>query len=77
VIAVVLTGGDRDATDGIQTVKTCGGIVIAQDEATSRMFAMPRSAIQTGCVDHVLPLAEIAPVLVRLVTATPDAGACS
>jgi two-component system chemotaxis response regulator CheB len=75
VIAVVLTGGDRDATDGVQTVKTYGGIVMAQDKATSRMFAMPRSAIETGCVDHILPLDEIAPALVRLVTAIPDASA--
>jgi two-component system chemotaxis response regulator CheB len=32
------------------------------------MFGMPRSAIETGCVDLVLPLEEIAPALVRLVT---------
>jgi len=75
VIAVVLTGSGRDATDGVQTVKTRGGIVIAQDRATSTMFAMPRSAIETGCVDRVLPLEEIAPTLVRLVTATTDADA--
>ena len=75
VIAVVLTGSDRDATDGVQTVKTWGGIVIAQDRATSTMFAMPRSAIETGCVDRVLPLEKIAPTLVRLVTATTDADA--
>jgi two-component system chemotaxis response regulator CheB len=68
VIAVVLTGGDRDATDGVQSVRACGGVVLAQDEATSAHFAMPRSAIETGCVDIVLPLADIAPTLVELVT---------
>jgi two-component system chemotaxis response regulator CheB len=75
MIAVVLTGWDRDATDGVQTVKTCEGIVIAQDEATSAHFAMPRSAIETGCVDRVLLLEEIAPALVSLVTAITAAGA--
>jgi two-component system chemotaxis response regulator CheB len=75
VIAVVLTGMDRDGTDGVQTVKRCGGIVIAQDEATSQRFAMPHSAIETGCVDHILPLEEVAPTLVRLVTTTTAVGA--
>lgn len=65
-IAVVLTGGDRDATDGVQTVRAHGGVVIAQDEATSRVFSVPESAIQTGCVGYVLPLGEIAPALIRL-----------
>jgi two-component system chemotaxis response regulator CheB len=67
VIAVVLTGGDSDATDGVQSVKAAGGIVIAQNEATSEHFSMPKSAIKTGCVDYVLPIAHIGPTLVRLV----------
>jgi two-component system chemotaxis response regulator CheB len=66
VIAVVLTGGDRDATDGVQTVRQHGGIVIAQDEATSAIFGMPRSAIETGAVHAILPLPQIAPALLRL-----------
>jgi two-component system chemotaxis response regulator CheB len=66
VIAVVLTGYDRDATDGVQAVRLSGGTVIAQDEATSKSFGMPRSAIETGCVDRVLPLPEIGPALVAL-----------
>jgi two-component system chemotaxis response regulator CheB len=67
IVGVVLTGGDRDATDGVQSIKEQGGIVIAQDEATSQIFAMPRSAIETGCVDRVLPIEEIGPALLRLV----------
>jgi len=67
VIAVVLTGYDSDGTDGVQAVKRAGGVVLAQDEATSQAFGMPRSAIETGCVDQVLPLESIGPELVRLV----------
>jgi two-component system chemotaxis response regulator CheB len=68
VIAVVLTGGDRDATDGVQSVKAHGGMVIAQDEATSEHFGMPHAAIETGCVDWVLPVEQIGPTLVKLMT---------
>lgn len=76
VIAVVLTGGDRDATDGVQTVKQRGGIVIAQDEPSSVLFSMPHSAIETGCVDAILPLHEIATELQRLAR-IPDGAARS
>ncbi|HKV10218.1 MAG TPA: chemotaxis protein CheB [Thermoanaerobaculia bacterium] len=69
VIAVVLTGMGHDASDGVQAVKAAGGTVIAQDEASSQYFAMPKSAIATGCVDFILPLRKIAPELVRLTKA--------
>ncbi|HEX6900756.1 MAG TPA: chemotaxis protein CheB [Thermoanaerobaculia bacterium] len=66
LIAVVLSGGGHDATGGVQAVKAKGGVVIAQDQATSQAFGMPGSAIETGCVDHVLPIQEIGPALLRL-----------
>jgi two-component system, chemotaxis family, protein-glutamate methylesterase/glutaminase len=69
LIAVVLTGSADDATDGVQSVKARGGVVIAQDEESSAAFGMPGSAIATGCVDRVLPLKEIGPALRRLVEA--------
>ncbi len=66
-IAVVLTGTGTDAAMGVQAVKKVGGTVVAQDEATSEFFGMPQAAIQTGCVDFVLPLGEIADALTTLV----------
>jgi two-component system chemotaxis response regulator CheB len=66
VIGVVLTGMGQDGTDGVQAVKEAGGVVIAQDEATSEWFSMPRSAIATGVVDYVLPLDRIGAKLVEL-----------
>ena len=68
MIAVVLTGTGFDATDGVQEVKARGGIVIAQNEATSEYFGMPAAAIKTGVVDHVLPLNAIGPAIVGIVT---------
>jgi two-component system, chemotaxis family, protein-glutamate methylesterase/glutaminase len=68
-VAVVLTGSGTDGADGVRIVKQMGGTVIAQDRPTSSSFGMPGAAIRTGCVDSVLPLGEIAPALVHLVTA--------
>lgn len=67
VIAVVLTGGDSDGSRGCQAVKGTGGTVLAQNWESSENFSMPRAAIATGCVDSVLPLADIAPTLESLV----------
>ncbi len=67
-VAVVLTGGDEDGASGVRLVKTMGGTVIAQDEATSHHFDMPRAAITTGAVDYVLPVTQIAPLLGYLAT---------
>lgn len=67
-IAVVLTGTGRDGTAGAGAVKAAGGTVIAQDEATSQFFGMPSAVITSGVVDAVLPLEEIAPALVALVS---------
>jgi len=74
VIAVVLTGYDRDGTDGVQSVKRRGGLVIAQDQESAEQFGMPQSAIETGSVDRILPLNQIANELVRLAKLEPVAA---
>jgi two-component system chemotaxis response regulator CheB len=68
-IAVVLTGGDGDGSFGVQIIKDKGGRVIAQDRATSENFSMPETSIETGDVDFILPLDEIAPKLIEMVGA--------
>jgi two-component system chemotaxis response regulator CheB len=65
-IAVVLTGGDGDGSDGIGVIKKHGGTVVSQDERSAKVSGMPRSAIETGEVDYVLPLADIAAALEAL-----------
>ncbi len=67
VIAVVLTGMDSDGATGAVLVKKMGGIVIAQDASTAEAPSMPRATIETGVVDFVLPVEEIATMLLTLV----------
>lgn len=64
VLAVILTGMGRDGVEGLRVLKSSGGRVFAQDEASSVVYGMPREAVVAGVVDAVLPLAEIAPRIV-------------
>jgi two-component system chemotaxis response regulator CheB len=62
-LAVILTGMGRDGTAGMRSLKAAGGYNVAQDEATSVIFGMPKSAIEANVVDKILPLDEIAPFI--------------
>jgi two-component system chemotaxis response regulator CheB len=73
-IAVVLTGRDGDGARGVLSIKKMGGKVIAQDQPSCVSFSMPNSAINTGSVDFVLPLNEIASALVSLVMTNEEVG---
>lgn len=59
-VAVILSGTGSDGSRGIRAVHEAGGFVIVQDEASANFDGMPRSAIDTGIVDAVLPPREIA-----------------
>jgi two-component system, chemotaxis family, protein-glutamate methylesterase/glutaminase len=67
VTAVVLTGMGSDGVEGLRAVKQAGGRVIAQNEATSVIYGMPREAVAAGVVDLELPITEIGPRLTALV----------
>ncbi len=60
IISVVLTGMGKDGAEGTIVVKMNKGITIAQDEYSSVIYGMPKCAYETGCVDYVLPLKNIA-----------------
>lgn len=58
--AVILTGMGDDGARGIKEVRDQGGFTIAQNEATSVIFGMPRAAIEIGAIHSVAPINEIA-----------------
>ena len=66
-IAVVLSGTGADGSMGLRAIKKMGGTIIVQDQKSSAFFGMPGAAIDTGTVDFVLPLEDIARALVTLV----------
>jgi two-component system chemotaxis response regulator CheB len=66
VVSVVLTGMGSDGGAGTRKIHEMGGITLAQDEESSLIYGMPKSAAETGCLDMALPLEMIPPELVRL-----------
>lgn len=66
LLSVILTGMGRDGADGTAYIKEKGGITISQDEATCTIYGMPKAAYETGKVDMVLPLHEIADEIIKM-----------
>jgi two-component system chemotaxis response regulator CheB len=66
VLAVMLTGMGSDGCHGAADIAAAGGSVIAQDEASSVVWGMPRAVAQAGLCSAILPLTDIAPKIIRL-----------
>ncbi len=60
LLSVVLTGMGRDGTAGSEATHAHGGFVLAQDEATSSVYGMPRAVAEAGVADRILPIDQIA-----------------
>lgn len=67
LIGVILSGMGKDGSIGVRNISKRGGYIIAQDKDTSVVYGMPKSAIESGCVDLVLPYNKIADKLMALV----------
>jgi len=67
-VGVILTGMGADGADGLKELRDAGGATIAQDEATSVVWGMPKEAIARGAVDgRGVPLARVAGAILQRV----------
>ena len=67
LIGIVLTGANKDGSEGLAQIKKKGGLAIVQDPDTAEVDVMPLSAIATTKVDYILKLELIAEMLVKIV----------
>jgi len=68
VIGVVLTGMGSDGLAGAGRIKSAGGRVIAEHESTCVIYGMPRSVVEAGFADQILPLRKISSTLIKMVS---------
>ena len=69
-VGAILTGMGADGAKGLLEMKENGAYTIAQDEATSVVFGMPKEAIQIGAVDKVVPLPNISVSVIQALQKT-------
>ncbi|MBR9977142.1 MAG: PAS domain-containing protein [Bacteroidetes bacterium] len=70
-VGVILTGTGSDGARGIREIRAKGGLTLVQDPDEAEFDGMPRSAIATGDVDAVLPVAEIPGAVLRFISTDP------
>ncbi|MFH1953832.1 MAG: chemotaxis response regulator protein-glutamate methylesterase [Pseudomonadota bacterium] len=64
-VAVLLTGMGRDGAEGLAALRRAGWYTIAQDEATSVVYGMPKAAKELGAATDILPIYDVAPAILR------------
>lgn len=72
-VGVILTGMGRDGAEGLKAMHDAGARTIAQDEASSVVFGMPKEAIALGAADRILALDQVAAGIIGLVGSEPPA----
>ena len=66
LIGIILTGANSDGSRGLKRITNRGGLTIVQDPKTAYSDFMPKAAIAATEVNHILPLKQIGPFLVKL-----------
>jgi len=64
-LGIVLTGMGHDGREGARMLRSAGGTILAQDEATSIVWGMPGAVAEAGLADEILSLADMGPGIVR------------
>jgi two-component system chemotaxis response regulator CheB len=80
VVGVILSGGMTDGVAGLLAVRTAGGVSVVQDPRDAKVAALPQSATELAGADHIVPAAQLAPLLTTLIsgpTAAPGGAAMS
>lgn len=67
-VGVLLTGMGADGANGLKEMRQAGARTLAQDEETSVVFGMPRAAFENGGAERLVPLGDVAPTVMRLVS---------
>ena len=71
LVAVIVSGLDADGAEALREIKEAGGITIAQAPDTAEWSDMPASAIETGYIDHILPVENIARKIAQIANEFP------
>jgi two-component system chemotaxis response regulator CheB len=71
-VGVVLTGMGRDGSDGLRAMRATGAFAMVQDEASSTVFGMPKTALSVAGADAVTPLREMARAISTAVASRPQ-----
>ncbi len=67
MVGVILTGMGNDGVDGLKVARGAGATILAQDEASSIVYGMPREAVDAGVVNAVVSIGDLGPRLTHLV----------
>ncbi len=76
-VAIVMTGMGNDGSAGIKLLKQAGAYTIAQDQASSVVYGMPKAAAETGCIDRIASLSDIPAAIadgLRSLLSSPSRG---
>ncbi|MBL4938022.1 chemotaxis response regulator protein-glutamate methylesterase [Clostridium sp. YIM B02515] len=68
LLSIVLTGMGKDGAQGTVEIKKNGGITVAEDKSTCTIYGMPKAAYETGMVDMVVSLDNVAGQIIRIVS---------